>query len=105
MQNEDLILNQIVQIIKKQLAPSKIYLFGSRARGDHSDHSDYDILIIVDEVTGRRSELIGNLHLSTFDVPASIDFLIYTQKEFDEWKTEFGAIPYECVQEGIELNV
>lgn len=36
---------QIIEIIKKHLAPVKIYLFGSRARGDYVAESDIDIAL------------------------------------------------------------
>lgn len=31
--------------LKRELPDTHIYLFGSRARGDHRDNSDYDIAI------------------------------------------------------------
>ena len=41
-------LNEIVEIIVKTVSPKKIVLFGSRARGDNSENSDYDIFILSD---------------------------------------------------------
>lgn len=105
MKSKDQILNQIVQVIKADLEPSKVYLFGSRARGDHKEDSDYDVVIILDKLDQPRIEIEQRLLHLTFDISACIDFIVYTQSEFDEWKTEFGAIPYECVTEGIALDV
>jgi predicted nucleotidyltransferase len=34
-----------------------VYLYGSRARGDHDADSDVDILIVLDEVHGYASDL------------------------------------------------
>jgi predicted nucleotidyltransferase len=34
-------------------APAKVILFGSRARGDGDDQSDFDFLVIESEVTDR----------------------------------------------------
>ena len=39
-------LAQLVDDIVKEVAPETIYLFGSRARGDHHEQSDIDLLII-----------------------------------------------------------
>ena len=33
-----------------------LYLFGSRARGDHSPESDVDVAIVLDELTDKRAE-------------------------------------------------
>ena len=43
---KDPILRKIVEVIVKEIDPDKIILFGSRARGDYNEHSDYDILIL-----------------------------------------------------------
>ncbi len=39
----------------------KTILFGSRARGDFFPDSDYDLLIVVDEVTSEINEAIDDL--------------------------------------------
>ena len=44
--NIQLILNQIVEKLKKNYDPMKIMLFGSFAKGNNSEDSDLDILII-----------------------------------------------------------
>jgi predicted nucleotidyltransferase len=41
-------LNEVVQRLTAELHPSYIYLFGSRARGDWNDQSDYDLMVLVD---------------------------------------------------------
>jgi predicted nucleotidyltransferase len=42
---------EFARIVKKKLRNNlkKIILFGSHARGDYKDGSDYDILVIVDK--------------------------------------------------------
>jgi predicted nucleotidyltransferase len=45
----------------------KIVLFGSRARGDHSEHSDYDFLIILDSEDPRLKEEIRDLEVEMMD--------------------------------------
>jgi len=39
----------------------QIVLFGSRARGDYQPDSDYDLLVIVDEVTSKINEAIDDI--------------------------------------------
>ena len=39
----------------------KIILFGSRARGDNDPDSDYDLLLVVDEVTREVNRIIDDV--------------------------------------------
>ncbi|MGA9263950.1 MAG: nucleotidyltransferase domain-containing protein [Desulfobacterales bacterium] len=48
-------LNAIVRKIVDSVNPIKIILFGSASRGDDSQGSDYDILVIMPEGTHRRN--------------------------------------------------
>lgn len=41
-------LDDLVAKIVARARPVQIWLFGSRARGDHHEDSDYDLLIVVD---------------------------------------------------------
>jgi predicted nucleotidyltransferase len=56
---DPLIRKKIINIISALIPETKIYLFGSRARGKHSQHSDIDIaldagkplpIVLVDEL-------------------------------------------------------
>jgi len=48
-------LDEIVDRLKLAYQPERIYLFGSRARGDGGSDSDFDILVIVpDGAQGER---------------------------------------------------
>ncbi len=44
---EDLILAEIVHRLVEAFRPDRIYLFGSRARGEAGPDSDYDIMVVV----------------------------------------------------------
>lgn len=44
---KDAILTEIVRRLVAAYQPERIYLFGSRARGDAGPDSDYDLLVVV----------------------------------------------------------
>ena len=46
----DPVLRRIVEVIVREIDPDRIILFGSRARGDYKEDSDYDILVIKEGV-------------------------------------------------------
>ncbi len=45
------VLNEIKALVGRLFAnlPASVYLYGSRARGDSDDNSDWDILIVTDD--------------------------------------------------------
>lgn len=60
---EDTILQEIVRRIVEKVKPTSIYLFGSRARGDHDESSDYDIALIYDGEKSKREIKIESRHV------------------------------------------
>ena len=39
-------IQRLIDLAKDKLEPKKIILFGSRARGDHRPHSDFDLAFV-----------------------------------------------------------
>lgn len=80
----------------------KIILFGSRARGDFYEGSDYDILIVLDERKKLYETIllkIGVDFLNKYDI--LIGDIICDEKEW-ELKRRF-PIGLNILKEGIEL--
>ncbi len=44
---KDAVLAELVRRLDLAYRPERVYLFGSRARGDEGPDSDYDILLVV----------------------------------------------------------
>ena len=59
----DPIIKELSEALKKEFVYKikDIILFGSRARGDASPESDYDILVLVDEETKEAADKIFNM--------------------------------------------
>lgn len=45
-------IKRITEKIKESLDPERIYLFGSYARNEETETSDYDFYVVVDEKSG-----------------------------------------------------
>ena len=96
----DFQLQQIIDKIVACIDPVKIYLFGSRARGDSSDDSDYDIAIIYDgelskrEVTLRIYDLFG---LPDF----SMDLFVLTSDELKRFHKIANTLEREITENGV----
>lgn len=70
-------LPAIVGRIVRLVDPVRIILFGSRARGDARDDSDYDILVILDEIDDRRAMRI-RIRAAIDDLPIAKDVIVAT---------------------------
>ncbi len=57
---EDAVLAEVVRRLVEAYRPERIYLLGSKARGDAGPDSDYDLLVVVPDDAAperRRSRL------------------------------------------------
>jgi uncharacterized protein len=98
-------LSIIREIASRILPNSKILLFGSRARKDCSNDSDYDFLIITKETIDiRRKRTLKSLlrkELAQLKIPA--DMLIQSEEEINSKKEITGHILKQVLREGIVL--
>lgn len=63
----------VIEYIKQTYHPRALFLYGSYARGDADECSDFDCLIVVDEKTARHDDRVVE------GVP--LDLFIYTAEE------------------------
>ncbi len=83
----------------------EIILFGSRARGDYSEKSDYDILIVMkNNLTIReKMELSSILRKKLAKEEIDADIVIKSKEELNYYRTKIGSVVREVLKEGIRL--
>ena len=81
---EDPVLDEAVRRLVDVLHPERIYLFGSRARGDASEDSDYDLMVLVRERIGEGREMERRAYHALSDLPMAKDVVVVTTTYF-EW--------------------
>ncbi|MFA5771178.1 MAG: nucleotidyltransferase domain-containing protein [Thermoplasmata archaeon] len=92
-------IKKAVDLLKKAAKPAKIILFGSYARGDISENSDLDFLVVEKELKGRRMEMVRLRRiLSPLRIPA--DVIVVSDRVFNDWADTPGNILYEIALEG-----
>jgi len=98
-------LSIIREIANKILPDSRVLLFGSRARKDNSNDSDYDFLVITKETIDiRRKRTLKSMlrkELAQLKIPA--DILIQSEEEINYKKDITGHILKQVLREGIAL--
>lgn len=93
-------LAEAVRMLADGLRPDRIYLFGSRARGDWNEDSDYDLMVIVpasDEPPHQRAQQAYRL---VADVPIAKDLHVWTKAEFEQQLPVVTSMPATVVREG-----
>ena len=102
--NEDPVVSKYSDEVRHRLKSrlKNIYLFGSRARGDAWEGSDYDIALVVNDRDRKLEDMV--LNVSTFLLD-QFDVLISTQIFSEqEWAIE-SKLPLgrNIIKEGIVL--
>ena len=94
-------LDKIISIIVSIAAPDQIILFGSYARGDNSEKSDVDLLILKKGLVKGR-ELSGAIHMAFFenDIGVAVDLLTLDYDRYFELSNEIGYIYKTIKKEG-----
>ena len=103
-----------IKTIKEQIMKSldemgvsveSIILFGSRARGDYNEDSDYDILIVTEKTYPFKEKIkiseavrdrVVKLHIPS-------DIIVRSHDEVDYFRDKISSVIREAVEEGILL--
>ena len=100
----DPVLAEIVRRLRKAYEPQRIYLFGSKARGDAGPDSDYDLMVVVPDDAPperRRSRLAYQVLRRT---GRAADVLVWTRTSFDSRLSVRTSLPATIVAEGRLLH-
>src|SRR5438045_9341941 len=95
----DALLQEIVARIVRVAQPDKIILFGSRARGDARQDSDIDLLVIAPSSKARYRRAVP-LYGALSDIIISMDIMVYSPEEVEEWSEVQQAFVTTAVREG-----
>lgn len=72
---QETLLREAVRPLVEALAPVRIYLFGSRARGDEAAESDYDLMAIVSQPVPHPYEPAQQALAALWEVSLRADIL------------------------------
>jgi len=79
-------LDFVVEAIKKTLKPEKIILFGSYARGDNKESSDFDLAVLQknEPKLGQVADVLTNLYMNGYTWKVSPDIHLFSLNNFQE---------------------
>ena len=89
--------------IAAALEPERIILFGSRARGDPREDSDYDVLIEMPELTTSRFELAARAHEAARERTFALDVIVVSKPEIKTSLLEQADFVCHAVEDGVVI--
>lgn len=97
-------LRMLLDRLVKALDPVAIWLFGSRARGDFREDSDWDLLVVVSEEMA-ESDAVHPLRVWELKQGVGIytDVVVCSEGDFRDDSTIPNTLVYNVVHEGILL--
>lgn len=106
MRTEDRdIANRIKSNIHLQNPAAKVILFGSRARGDANNQSDWDILVVIDKPFLNRTEekeYRNRIFGIELEIEQPISLFVVSQTDWDG-KYMFSPFYRNIKKEGVQL--
>jgi len=98
------ILEEIVGAIRSVSEPAAIVLFGSQARGEATEDSDIDLLVVrgreFQEGESRRLELTQLYRAVTDRCRVPKDILLFTKEEVRQWRNTTNHTIARALREG-----
>ena len=99
------LLDEVAISIKSVHPDCTVILFGSYARGEQSEDSDFDICVLVRELTYRRADMeIDAACAIRRGFPLPIDLSLYTFDEFEEKSKKKFLLQYDIKKDGVILH-
>lgn len=93
------IVQAAVKALVTEMSPKRVVLFGSASRGEMTDESDIDLMVLVDG-SGDRREEISRARAAVRPFGISFDIHVYGEQEVDEWIDVVGHPIHHALTEG-----
>lgn len=93
-------LARIVERLVEAYEPERIYLFGSKARGDCGVDSDFDLLIVLPQTMEPGYRLAQDAHSLLWEIGTAVDILVWNRDAFESRLHLQASLPATVVREG-----
>lgn len=104
LNNNDAVLSLIRTTVRASEPDAQIILYGSRARGDAREDSDWDIIVLLNKppmTHSARNEIACDVWEKGLEIGKEINAFVYT---LDQWNSSpLSMFKYNVMEEGIRL--
>lgn len=99
MLTEQAIQDTVRRVVAAARAPVKVIVFGSYARGNPSETSDLDLMVIERDLPDAGEEMV-RLYDAVAGLDAGVDILVYSEAEFEKRRDWCSTPVYWAAREG-----
>lgn len=93
-------LKEAVRRLVDCFQPDRIYLFGSRARGDAREDSDYDIMLVVPDTLEAHFLRVARAHELIEGIGLPIEVVIFGREQFERQSPVVASLSATVLREG-----
>lgn len=83
--------------------PATVIVFGSYARGDATESSDLDLVVVQPELVDKAGEYL-RLKAAVGRIGVGVDLLLFARPDFERRSQVPGTLPYWAKKEGRVLH-
>jgi predicted nucleotidyltransferase len=93
-------LAEVMRRLVAALQPERIYLFGSRARGEATPESDYDVLVVVSQTPDEPYHLERRAYSALVGLATPVDVVVMSRERFERRRMVAASLPATVEREG-----
>ena len=98
--DQDPVLAEIVRRLVAAYQPERIYLFGSKARGDAGPDSDYDLLLVTPDSAPAERRDSKLAYEVLWGVKTGADVIVWEKSRFERRSRVVCSLPATVLREG-----
>lgn len=106
-QGSIMVSTEMIEEVKKRLiktyTPLAIYIFGSYVWGKPDEHSDLDLLVVIDKYNVDSYHTLVEGHKALADLPLAKDLLVFSKEEFDIYSKDSTRLCYQVKRKGKKI--
>jgi predicted nucleotidyltransferase len=93
-------LVRILERLIEAYQPERVYLFGSKARGDDGPDSDFDLMLVVPDDAAEDRKRSRLAYERLWGTGTAADVLVWTRERFDSRTCLRASLPGTILREG-----
>ena len=97
---QDARLAEVVRRLIEAYRPVRIYLFGSRARGDAGPDSDYDLMVVVPDNASPERQQSRLAYERLWETGTAADVVVWRKSAFESRLHLKASLPSTIEREG-----